>query len=117
MRKPKYTEKDISYIGTENQEINSYDFEDSREIFNTIGSDGLLPSYYSGADINVLSGIIRVSPIWIVVYINSFLNVRIYGNYVVRNPDNIINETLSSCKFILFMNLTNIDLFCGKKIK
>ena len=61
IQKPKYTEKDLSYIGTENQEVNSYNFEESREISNIIGSDGNLPSYYLGNDTNESTGIIRVS--------------------------------------------------------
>ena len=104
IQKPKYSEQDVTYIGTNNEEINSYNFEGSREIFNTIGSDGLLPSYYLGANTNESTGIVRVSPIRIIVYINSSLNVRIYSDYVVRNPDYSINETLSSCKYMFYYN-------------
>ena len=94
IRKPKYSKARATSIGNE---TNCYDLSEDADI----NIDGRQRSYYLGPDNDATSGITKVSPIRIIVYANSFLNVKIYGDYVVPNPDFTINEILSSCKFIL----------------
>ena len=44
-----------------------------------------------------------VCPVRLVILKNAYKNVRIYGDYLVTNPDGTINEELSTCKLIVYL--------------